>query len=78
MTGANLNIREHTPVRQTICKQSNKMSLVAGKSCDAIDWICQIFVPKMPSCSTHWIHLRFCSQCALKKPGQRAAERLSP
>lgn len=41
MMGENFNFKEHTPLRQTICKLSNKISPVAGKSCGVINWTYQ-------------------------------------
>lgn len=70
MMGENLNFREHAQLRQIICKQNNKISLVAGKSCGVVNWIEQTFVPKMLSSSTYSIHWRFCSQFSLKRPVQ--------
>lgn len=42
------------------------MSLVAGKSCDVVNWSQPAFVPKMPSSSKHCVYLRFCNSVFLK------------
>lgn len=70
MMGENLNFREHTQLKQIICKQSNDICLVAGKMCGGVSRIYQTFVPKMPSSSKHGLHLRLCTQHSLKQPAQ--------